>query len=389
MEKDTKNNQMIQNTIRIISIMSELHMPISYFHYNLPKGLCLVAEDPEYTDDLLCAFNRINDFHILHSPQITNSDLPNYKFAIYEPHRNDKLDILNNFLTAPRFLTALLVSGVIPDNLPNSYIIVIPSGSISDKDTQILNAEICYFKNFIRDRPEILEEELKKFNTEDDFFNRPINSPLYVQMLLAAKMYKICYRSKYSESETALRYNNILTSLERIFDFSENFLENTDLSDIVINLFLRYIENHNEIFYSPPDKVEARIYKHVSEGNVIFFDDSFYFVAEKLLKKICDPLLESFSWIYIKENLRQAEILYCNRCQPINYTRKKLLITEYGIETRNRFLWLRKEVFVSWDRLSPEERSKTNEEFLSGQAGTRSLPDFGKRPQFFHHHQWD
>lgn len=375
MEQDKNVNKIIGDALCLLSIMAELHEPLKFFHYSLPKGLCIVVEDSNNTDGLLCAFDRMEDFEILQSPRISNLDLRNYKLAVYTLQKKDSPEILSDFLTTPKSLTALLIPGFMPDYLPETYKIVIPAISISDYVVTRLNEEICAIKNFFRNDFDNLEEEFEKIPTSADYMNRPVSSALYTQMLIAAKMYQLWYRSCHIESDTQIRYLSLLKTAKDIAEFSENFQENVDLSDIVVKLFFEYTDNHHELYFSLPDQVSAEAYRFMKDGDVIFFDSGFYYVSEKLFKKICSPLLKSFGWLYIKEKLRQSDILYCNDCQHKNYTSKKLLVTEHGIESRNRFLWLRKDFFISWDRLLPEERRDAHGQDISGQTGTNLLLD--------------
>lgn len=375
MEKNHESNKVVSDTLTVLSIMAELHAPLNFFHYNLPKGLCILMEDLDCADDLLFALNRIEDVEIVQTPRITKSDLLNYNLVVHKLKKNDTTDVLDDFLATPKFLSAVIASAMIPDNLPDTYKIVFPACLISHNDIESIDFEVYEIKNFLRDEPGIMEKELDEFNTSLDYINNTI-SPLRIQMTLAARMYRLWHRSCHYESETQERYFNLLKNIDQIIEMSKTYLDNVDLSDVFVKVFLDYTDKYTEVcFINTNDANDKSCADMIKNGNIIFYDEKFYYIAEKLFKKICEPLLNSFHITYIKENLRISGILCCNNSQSTNYTRKKILFTESGINSRNRFLWLEKKYFAAWDRLLPEERGKTNENCVPGKSRPERLPD--------------
>lgn len=386
MENSNETSKIVLDALTMLSIMSELHEPINFYRFNLPKGLCILVEDADNMDSLLCTLNRLEDTQIMQSPRIMKSNLPNYKLAVYALKKTDTPDIVSDFLTMPKFLSAVIVSGAIPDNMPDTYVIVFPAGLVTHDDAEMLNSEICTVKQFLRDNPDGMEEELEMFNTSAEYSDYTA-SPLYTQMTLAAKMYKFWYRSCHHENETQNRYVKLQQNIQQLLDKSEMYLDNVDLSDIFVKLFFDYSEKHTELHFIHTDDATDKACAYLREnGNIIFYDDLFFYTPEKLFKKICTPLSGTFQITYIKENLRTSGILSINTCQNNCYTRKKVLFTESGIDSRNRFLWLSKKYFVSWDRLSPEEGGKTNESNLLGENRPTQLLDVKQSTEFFHNH---
>lgn len=380
MEENHKSNKIVNDILCLLPIMAELHAPINYYHYDLLKGLCILIEDPDDADHLLYTLNNLKDIQIMKSPRIKHSNLPNFKFALYSMQKNDSPDTLKDFLTTSRFLTAVIVSGAVPNHMPDTHIIVIPKSPVAHHDTELLNSEISAVKNFLRDNPYTMEEELEKFSTSVEYMEHPGMSPLYMQMHIAARMYQLWYRNCHCESETRNRYFNLLHSIENISKASENYIDNVELSDIFVELFLNYAEKHRELHFihinAATDKACDLMRKN---GNIIFHDDLYYYLTENIFKIISQPLLKSFQLTYIKENLRISGILCSNNCQNNNFTRKKILFTESGIDSRNRFLWLDKKFFESWDKLSPEERETTNEKHVLGKNRPQRLLDVKQR----------
>lgn len=365
----------VSDFFQLLSIAAELYEPLNAYQYELPKGICLLTEEPERLDSLLLSLKQLEDVEVLYSSKTSKLSLPNYKLCIYAPQKYDKAESIHNFLNSPGFLTAVIVGGSIPDNFPDTYTVFLPADSFSYFNARDLDDEISDIKDFLRNHPDFMENELSLFESCADFMNHSDKPPLYIQLLIAAKMYCLWHRSIHSEYETKKRYCSLLQSIQNIFKLTEESLDTIDVSSIVIKLFLDYTKNNPKIRFATPDEVDERTYRQLENGNLILFDHMFYYVSEMILKKICCPLLKSFRWLYIKENLRTAKILYCNSCQTKTYTRKKVLPNCIGIDSRPRFLWLRKNYFIFPDNLAPEERRTYNDEDLPRNSRNKYLPD--------------
>lgn len=375
MEQIKNEVEIVADFFRLLSLAAELYEPLKIYQYGLTKGICLLFEEADQLDSLIFNLKQLEDVEIIYSPKTSKLNLPNYKLCIYAAQKYDKKDDIHNFLTSPRYLTAVIVGGSIPDNLPDTYKVFLPANCFSYSDARDLDSEISDIKDFLRSHPDSMENELDLFETCTDFMNASDKPPLYIQLLIAAKMYCLWHRSFHSEYETKSRHSLLLQSIQNIFKLTEENLDTIDLSSTIIKLFLNYTENNPEIRYATPDEVDEKMYRQLERDNLILFDHSFYYVSETLMKKICSPLLQSFRWLYIKENLRISEILYCNLCQDKNYTRKKALPNCLCNDRRPRFLWLRKKYFTFPDNLAPEERRPYNHENLSRNSRNKCLPD--------------
>lgn len=377
--ENTFKIETVTDFILLLSITAELFEPLSAYQYGISKGICLIIEEPDRLDSFLMNLNQLEDVEILHSLKTNNLNLPNYKLGIYAVQKYDKAEDLNNFLTLPEFLTAVIVGGSVPENFPDTYKIFLTADSFSYENATNLDSDISDIKDFLRDHPESMENELGLFDTSSDFTKYANKPPLYIQLLISAKMYSLWHRSLYSECETESRHSSLLLSIDDIFRLTDAYLEDVDLSEIFVKLFLDYTTQHDEICFVHTDNANDGFCADIIKNdNIIFYDEKYYFIGEKLFKKMCTPLLNSFRITYIKENLRKSGILCCNYSQCNSYTRKKVLSTESGC-CRIRFFWLEKKYFAAWDRLSPEERGIKNGKHLSRKSRLGQLPDIKQR----------
>lgn len=88
------------------------------------------------------------------------------------------------------------------------------------------------------------------------------------------------------------------------------------------------------------------------------FDEEFYYIPEKILRKACESFRDSVSILSVKRALFDSGFLCCNDAKEGNYTVKKLLTNAYGCSFRPRFLKIKKEFFISGGSLGLEERRK-------------------------------
>ena len=187
----------VSDFFQLLSIAAELYEPLNAYQYELPKGICLLTEEPEQLDSLLLSLKQLEDVEVLYSSKTSKLSLPNYKLCIYAPQKYDKAESIHNFLNSPGFLTAVIVGGSIPDKFTDKYKVFIPSESFS----RDLDDEISDIKDFLRNHPDFMENELSLFESCADFMNHSDKPPLYIQLLIAAKMYCLWHRSIHSEYE--------------------------------------------------------------------------------------------------------------------------------------------------------------------------------------------
>lgn len=231
MEQDKNSDEIkiANDFILLLSITAELYKPLNTYQYGLTKGICLIAEEPNEIDSLLMNLAQLEDVEILNSANTLKLSLPNYKLGAYAIQKYDKPEVINKFLTLPGFLTSVIVGGSVPDNLPDSYKVVLPAGSFSYSDARNLDGEVSDIKCFLRSHPACMENELELFESSTDFMAFENKPPLFIPLLIAAKMYCLWHRSFHSESETETRHSSLLDSINGIFKLTEESLDTIEL----------------------------------------------------------------------------------------------------------------------------------------------------------------
>lgn len=136
--------------------------------------------------------------------------------------------------------------------------------------------------------------------------------------------------------------------LRQISDFASG----EELQEIIASLVWSYITAAKSVILVEVNKIDRKAYKAPKENYVIVYDDRFYYFPPELLIKICEPLLQTVSEPELKKRLKGDGIIYCNSA---DYTVKKALANIYGVQVRQRFLWVNKEYLFSLDNLRLED----------------------------------
>lgn len=136
--------------------------------------------------------------------------------------------------------------------------------------------------------------------------------------------------------------------LRQISDFASG----EELQEIIASLVWSYITAAKSVILVEVNKIDRKAYKVPKENYVIVYDDRFYYFPPELLMKMCEPLLQTVSEPELKKRLKGDGIIYCNSA---DYRVKKALVNIYGVQVRQRFLWVNKEYLFSLDNLRLED----------------------------------
>lgn len=364
------------NFLTLLSIASELHVPFSCSGYQLIKGLCLVTESPIYVDVSVHLLQQLGDCIILPTLRRKFTDIFNFQLGIHPLHRYDKEEDLVQFLSRSDFLAVLISAGIVPDFMDNiAHVLVLPPDFNDTTSIQPLKEDIRKLKMYLRKHPDQIKSTISQFATSTEYLQYAGESELYLYLCLALHIYRLWYRSFHNEPETNSRFQEIFRSIDHIFDMSEDYMHNTDIEDVFINLFAEYTETHNDVHFFAINNIGREALELLDKNTGILYNDSLYFVPECLLKKICSPLIQTFGWNTIKMSLKNSGILHCNDLKTPNFTCKKVFFDVDGNPKRYRFICLHKNFFIPTGGLAPEERRPYNYEYLSRNSRNKCLPD--------------
>lgn len=335
--------------LNLILISSELYFPFQSAHYHLQKGICLVTENPIHADELCNALEQIGNCKIISALKSRdNKEIWNFELAIHPLHRYDKEEDLHHFCTCSNCLAVLIAGGIVPEFMDDiCHIIVFPTYTYDTSVFWNLTADIQSIKSFMRKYPSEMMSVISQFGTSSEAIKYAGCPELYKYFSLASHICRLWYRSLHNQPETDARFHSILQNIENVLDKSDDYIEDIDITDIFISLFLRYADTHNEDFF-PINCMDGMALEKLRGDNAILYDDFSYYTPDCLLKKICSPIIKTFGWSTIKKCLQRSGILYCNDVKKTNFTCKKAFVNVYGETVRKRFICLQKNFSYHW-----------------------------------------
>jgi hypothetical protein len=369
-------NQVVLNIFSYLGILGEVHLPIQVSNYESKRPLCLLTEDPRDVDSLLYLLNQFKDSKIFSVLKFKSMELPNYCIGIHPVQPYDTLDAITRFGTMNKFFTVLIIGGTVPDALQNAAdVIVIPSNTVSVRDVEELDATLQDVKKFLRSHPDQLQMELDQLSTTKEAMEHP-NDALYINFLLAIRLYCRWFRSCHTATEHDTLYQSLLDELSSVLQASEDYLEEFDVADIFIDLFSEYVETHPEVGFCHRKKVDDETLKQMQSDRLIAFDDLYYFISIALLNDICKPLQQQLGRDQL---LRRLALHGLIKSRSGKYAQKTYFpnISTDSRNTRPCFIWIQKSYFEDLGCLLPEEGGCSNNDFR--EDFKTQLPDFTTR----------
>lgn len=340
----------------LICAMSEIR-PILQTDGLVPHhGIVMLMEDQTDTDILtdflfktgasICkTFNKP-------SKKIANNEIGIHTYSLY-----DKEEKTMEFLEMESFLPIVITCGAIPDFLKNgSNIFPVEKGTLKNLRSHQMVKILDSFKAYARGNPHEIQKSLHFFKTSEIFFKHEMQMPLYLPLMAITDTFGDFYRCSHNESETEQMKIRFRNSVIHFCNLSENYKDDWDILETIKKSILAYVDDSPQILIDEIDKIEGALSEAIESDSAILYDTKYYYFPEKILRRACEPLLQTLSFPDIKLELKNSGFLYCNSTKTRNFTIKKLLTNAYGHTFRVRFLKIKKDFFISEYSLGLEER---------------------------------
>lgn len=335
-------------------VMSMFRFPLKYWGYDGPDGLILLADDDIMAKRAVKRLTRLLDAAEVRSFTKSELEIENYRMAVHLYRRDDSVEKVTEFLENSRYLAIVVVGGIVPEPLKGTaYIVRYKIMKLPDEIFQYNEMR----QKIIEDNERFLQrvqyfcqlnDAKKPDEKKSDFYEF-----FWVVMRLIVKILK-------PQSNCVF-----LHKLEGLFwDFwgksetdQDRFLDLYDVEDAVKVCVIQAVEK-KVVEVAPLENFSERMESY------ILYDDKSYFISENLLRRCCEPLEQTVSFLQLKKELALSGVLQSDRTEG-NYTVKKVLYdATTGEERRLRFLRLNKEKFISDENLYLEELQNTQEEQL-------------------------
>lgn len=346
--------QQSYNILRILGVYASICYILRINQMDFDKGLVLLIEEseqiPAFTKVLIEELGAITIKNI-HSKKIM---APNNKVIVHVFHKYDSREAISRFLEEDKFFPVLVVGGVIPEGIEEAaYIITgehtLITGFLSG---HCIQEELRSFENFVENNFPIIQNEISKLKTSEQFINSVHSfSPFWVGLMAAESIYKVYFRSFHSEYDTHIEDTQICQAINTYTIKDREIREKEDVVDAVKKVVFDYLMDGSDLIIGNLNKIEGDLVPRLKMGTAIIYDTDFYFVPELIFKSACSSLLQSVSFTEIKRQLKYNGYLVCNNTDTTNFTVKKVIVTSYGERIRDRYLKIRKEFFQTYEGL--------------------------------------
>lgn len=339
-------NKWLVETLAELAFVRE---PMRFYGYGMEKGIILIADDTESALLIMSMLEAYLDaVEIKFDGRKKNQSLQymNYQMGVRIYRRCDDERKLLDFLEEREFLPVVITVGWIPEALVGMGYAFRCTATAAE----FMEAKEKYkeFSDFIKrevsmtlevvqamsEAPDLLIDKREKYGKYKKFVKN-FMTVFYIWQ-------KIYEKSKTSEEKIQKKKEMFEKNMLREIVIMDRYEGGFDVQDVVRECFkrqagkgkigLRLMEEKNSV-----DAIE----------NCILYDDDFYYVTDDTLRAICAPLLETVSFVQLKNEMASSGMVDCNDGNIKNFTKKKVIGGSYGWQKRVRVIWIKKESLMS------------------------------------------
>lgn len=322
----------------------------------MTNGVVLVADSWMTTTvfaRLMCENGRIVDLIRRWLPKCEHP--ANYKIGLLVL-QGQKQSEIKAYLDETDFLPVVIAGGILPPYLRTGrYIFRVHDEDVAALRGAEFSSLMTRFKKYVTKNINVIWPLLRQLPTStiwQEYQGDMETRCLYEILIATAEVVKMFVRHE-SDEETANTvwiefYRECMRRIEEIPDFAGGEILASEVPDI----FTEYLENHPEISVSSTIGLSDVVFAMVLQGEAILYDDEYYYLPEKLFRKVFAPFLETVSIIELKKQFAEGEII---KKTSEDYTAKKQFSTKSGMRERKRMIWFNKKSLLTEDNLALED----------------------------------
>ena len=355
-EKVQIENTNLENAIMLlVGIMAEVRPILQDEGLDYERGLVIFCENKEIYRQ---AWGIFQDMGAVKCKSVARKEwkIPNNRMGIYSYNKYDSEKGIFQFLQEEGFSPVLMAFGMAPDYLRREQNIIVLRLGTDMQEAQILHTFQGFCSN-IRNNPDLIQRQIRLCRSAE-FLQQACGEPLYISLGTAAEIFCSYFREKHDETQTRELRGILHQAISQSRELAECYAEDLESTGFIKKALENYIDGNGCIQIGKIDEIEGELAKAVQEEEAVLFDEEFYYIPEKILRKACESFRDSVSILSVKRALFDSGFLCCNDAKEGNYTVKKLLTNAYGCSFRPRFLKIKKEFFISGGSLGLEERRK-------------------------------
>lgn len=282
----------------------------------------------------------------------------NYEAAFHILRCSADADLLVDFFHNKAFYPVLLSGGQIPTYLDEPIVIRIFSAPF-DKVMRSFSRKFEMFAKYVAKNADTVVKKLKSLHVSKYLKHAAVENEekRILQTFLAVGFVWNDFMS--SITLPLAFFDDFARQCLSMVKKSRDFFDHVDLEEEMSEVIFQYLEHHPEVKIFHANEVTQAGLNAIEVSEAILFDDDFYYIPERLVKRICAPLLATKSVGVLKEELAKEGIIVCNLD---GYTVKKKYWTVDGNSNRMRAIKFVKDMLITREGLALEELVFNKEE---------------------------
>lgn len=332
--------------VKTIAELAFVREPIKFYGYGMDKGIILIADDDESALVIKSMLEAHLDAVGMKLRGRKESQPLNYQMGVHVYNRLDDERKLLDFLEEQEFLPILITGGLVPKFLVGrgyAFRCVLAEAGFMTAEAQ--------YKEFVASIKQDIPAAVKLIQgaskvphvlvTGDEQYGR--YEKVVKNLLTIMCLYKQIYETAGASEEKLAKTDQVFkTKMMDAIGAMDCYEGEYDVQNAVRECFLRQAKRGKVRL------VPVGIRSAVDEAeNHILYDDNFYYVADPTLRKICAPLLETVSFVQLKNEMAFSGMVDCNDGSLKNFTKKKLIWRSYDQPERIRLIWIKKESLMT------------------------------------------
>lgn len=347
--KETCTISISGNIILTLKTLAFLKIPLKNCGYCVDSGCILILESERLAKQFIETVAGTGDVVIIDNLQ--NVNVENYKLAFHLYSKKENGKSVESFLNRTDFLPVVVVAGIVPKEFHEKYYIFKANVPNVQKSRKAYES----FKEFVLSDVKYVIRELRLLETAGFLQNSVVSSEfvmMYDSMIAVGWIWKLFMRNNGVKQIIAdARFLNYLNDVQKWIGNIERFEGTYGISEAMKSVLINYAVEKNLQFHEGM-VIDSDMAENINE--TIFYDSENYYFPEVLLKKICTPLVDTISFLQLKQEMFEEGMLMCNDNDKRNYTiKKELYFTDTSTKIRTRFLKISRESLLSDEGLEP------------------------------------
>lgn len=303
-----------RHLLKAILAMSFMKVVFSKCGYDLGVGIVVILENDSETEQIIKKLQETIDAKVVRTINELK-DTERYEVAIHRYHKYERIEGLYKYLEFKNVLVLLMVSGILPDELEDyPYVIKLPK--IPENEWEKVRRNFGLLKKLTNGKERIVQSCMDKIQKSDLYMEYCTGEDEMIEVkktiVATAEIWGIAQEEEMSES--IIRKWKKLYCEEVIEAFEgEDIRGYADIRDVVRNLIFDYLKRNRNI------KAREIADGLSSDGKVIYYDEKTYYFSEQLLKEICLPIVQTTSFLHVKQEMLYSGTLKKNMVNVVTF----------------------------------------------------------------------